>query len=251
MTSASSGRVHVREGRHGRELRVDGTLASYYRPGAAATGTVWDAIAAPILALEPRRRRSALVLGLGGGSATRLIRTLAPEAHIVGVELDADVVAAARSYFDLDALGVEIVLGDALSVLRRERRCFDIVIEDVFVGTNRHVRKPEGFPLPGLELAWRRVARGGVLISNTIHEAPAVARALRQVAPGHTLLSVGVRDYYNHILAVGPDSLAARQLRARLEAQPCFRHALPRLSLRTLAQPGPRGPGSGPQSRRR
>jgi len=238
MTSTSKRRVHVREGRHGRELRVDGTLASYYRPGAAATGTVWDAIAAPILALEPRRRRSALVLGLGGGSAARLIRTLAAEAHIVGVELDAEVVAAARSHFDLDALGVEIVLGDALSVLKRERRRFDIVIEDVFVGITRHVRKPAGFPLPGLALAWRRVAKGGVLISNTIHEGPAVARALREVAPGHALVSVGVRDYYNHILAVGPATLAAGALRRRLQAQPFFRHALPRLTLRTLAQPG-------------
>jgi spermidine synthase len=232
--AAGQGRVHVREGRHGRELRVDGTLASYYRPGAATTGSVWDAIAAPILALEPRRRRSALVLGLGGGSAARLIRTLAPEAHIVGVELDADVVAAARSHFDLDALGVEIVLGEALSVLRRERRRFDIVVEDVFVGITRHVRKPEGFPLPGLELAWRRVAKGGVLISNTIHEGPAVGRALRQVAPGHRVVSVGVRDYYNHILAAGPAALAPTELRRRLTAQPHFRDALPRLSFRTL-----------------
>lgn len=227
--------MHVREGRHGRELRVDGTLASYYRPGLASTGGVWDAIAAPILALEPRRRRSALVLGLGGGSAARLIRTLAPEAHVVGVELDADVVAAARAHFDLDALGVELVLGEALAVLRRERRRFDVVIEDVFVGSNRHVRKPAGFPLPGLELAWRRVAPGGVLISNTIHEGPAVARALRGVAPGHTLVSVGVRDYYNRILAVGPANLQARALRTRLEAHPALRRAMTRLSLRTIS----------------
>lgn len=232
--SRERGRVHVREGRHGRELRVDGTLASYYRPGAATTGSVWDAIAAPILALEPGRRRSALVLGLGGGSAARMIRTLASRAHIVGVELDAEVVAAAREHFDLDALGLEIVQGDALSVLRRERRRFDVVIEDVFVGTNRHVRKPEGFPLPGLALAWRRVAPGGVLISNTIHEGPAVARALRGIAPDRTLVSVGVRDYYNHILALGPPALQARRLRARLATQPSFRDALPKLSFRTL-----------------
>ena len=232
--SRERGRVHVREGRHGRELRVDGTLASYYRPGVASTGSVWDAIAAPILALEPGRRRRALVLGLGGGSAARLIRSLAPAAHVVGVELDAEVVAAAREHFDLDALGVEVVLGEALAVLRRERRRFDIVIEDVFVGTNRHVRKPEGFPLPGLKLAWRRVAPGGVLISNTIHEGPAVARALRQVAPGRTLLSVGVRDYYNHILALGPPSLQARRLRACLADQPTLRDALPKLVFRTL-----------------
>ena len=36
-------RVHVRRGPEGRELIVDGTLASFYQPGSATTGSVWDA----------------------------------------------------------------------------------------------------------------------------------------------------------------------------------------------------------------
>ena len=43
---------------HGRELRVEGTFASWYTPGSHVTRSVWDAIAAPVLALPPRRRRS-------------------------------------------------------------------------------------------------------------------------------------------------------------------------------------------------
>jgi len=225
--------VYVRESGGVRELRVDGTLASTLRAGQVSTGSVWDAIVAPALALAPGSLRSALILGLGAGSAARLLRALAPGAHIVGVEQDARVIAAARRHFDLDALGLELVVTDALSALRRDRRRFDVVIEDVFVGTSQHLRKPEGFPAPGLMLAWRRVALGGVLISNTIHEGPAVARTLTALgAPAG--VCVNVRDYHNRIMAVGPVAVRALPLRAALASAPLFERARPRLALRTL-----------------
>lgn len=232
--------MEVRHGPRGRELRVDGQLASVERRGGALTDAVWYAIAAPLLALAPGRRRSVLVLGLGAGSAARVLRALAPEALIVGVELGAAVVAAARAHFELDALGVETVIDDARRFLERERRRFDLVVEDLFLGPTRHVRKPEGWPAPNLRLAARRVAAGGVLAVNTIHEHPAVARALRQIAPERTLVSVGVKGYYNRVLALGPPALRAGELRRRLEAEPSFARVRRRLCLRTLRCVGAR-----------
>ena len=87
-----------------RELHVDGTFASCYEPGRVTTGSVWDALAAGLAALPSRRRRSVLLLGLGGGSAARVVRALAPRAQIVGVEIDPSVVRLARHWFDLDEL---------------------------------------------------------------------------------------------------------------------------------------------------
>jgi spermidine synthase len=225
----------VREGRGGLELRVDGTLASLYRPRDAATGAVWRALAAPLAALPPERLRRVLLLGLGGGSAVRVVRALAPRAQIVGVEIDAEVLAAARRHFGLAALGVETRLGDARSVLRHERRRFDAVIEDVFVGDARSVRKPDWLLEDGLQLAWRRVAPGGLLVSNTLHEARRVARAL-QAFPG-ALLELAVRGYWNRILAVGTSLPDARGLRRALTAHAELRPALGRLALRTLRAP--------------
>jgi spermidine synthase len=227
----------VRRTARGLELRVDGTLASSHRHDAAGTGPVWDALALPVLALPPARRRSVLLLGLGGGSVARVLRTLAPEARITGVEIDPAVLAAARSHLGLDALGVEVILGDALGVLQRERRRFDLVVEDVFVGSVRTVRKPEGFPEPLMALVRRRLAPGGLIVSNTIHEAPAVAAAMR--AHVAELLAIHVRGYWNRIL-VGGARLDAAALRRAAAREPALQASLPALSIRR-ATPGTRG----------
>jgi len=224
-------RVRVQHGPEGRELIIDETFASYYRPDHATTGSVWDAIAAPILALAPAARRRVLLLGLGGGSAARIVRALAPRALIVGVELDAEVVRLARRWFDLDALGIEVVIDDARDYLARERRRFDAVLEDVFVGHGDDVHKPDWIPHPGHDLAAARVRPGGLLVSNTIDEAPEVARALRPLFP--SLVRIEVEDYDNRILAAGPASLTATGLRRAVAQDETLSESLAALRFRT------------------
>ncbi len=232
-------RVVVKVGARGRSLRVDGSFASWYAPGRAVTGSVWDALAAPLLLLPPRRRRAVLILGLGGGSAARVVRALAPGAHIVGVERSGEVLRAARRWLDLDALGVEVVEADAHRYLRRARRRFDAVLEDIFIGPGRRERKPGWLPDPGLALAARRVAPRCLLVSNAIDESAAVARALRRLFPA--ALRIEVEGYDNRILAAGPAGVTARSLRSAVGANPVLAPTLSRLSIRTLACPaGPR-----------
>jgi spermidine synthase len=228
-------RVHVRNGDSGIELIVDGTFASFYRPGSAVTGSVWDAIAAPLLGLPPRRRRRVLVLGLGGGSAARIVRALAPEAQIVGVELDPADVRAAREHLGLDELGVEVVQGDALDYLNRAEGRFDAILEDVFVGEGDAVHKPGWLPSPGLELAARRLSPKGVLVTNTLDEAPVISKALCAAFP--SVLSIEVEDYDNRIFAAGRGFPTAAGLRSALAASAVLAESLPRLRLRTVKQP--------------
>jgi len=220
-------RVEVKQGRRGRSLRVDGTFASWYAPGSATTGSVWDALAAPLLLL----RRSFLVLGLGGGSAARIIRALAPRARIVGVERDPDVVRAARRWFDLDDLGVQVVVGDAREYLERTRARHDAVFEDVFTGRGRSLHKPDWLPTPGLARAARLLRRGGVLVSNAIDEAAAVEAAMRSLFPA--TLSIQVRDYDNRVLVGAPSGHSGRNLRAALIRDPVLAATVPALAVRT------------------
>jgi len=223
-------RIRIRDSARGRALVIDGTFASWWSRDGKATGSVWDALVAPLLALPVARRRTVLILGLGGGSAARLVRTIAPRAHVVGVEFDRDVIEAARRHFDLDALGVEVVCDDARAVLAREHRRFDLVIEDVFVGHGRNVRKPDWLPIPVLALAAKRVAAGGVLVSNSIDEAPSVRRAMRSLY-AHAI-ELSVRGYDNRIYAGSTRALDARTLRTAMKADPTLASALAKLSVR-------------------
>ena len=179
---------------------------------------MWDALAAPILLLPPSHRRSVLILGLGGGSAARIARALAPRARIVGVERDPEVVHAAKRWFDLDELKVEVVVGDALNYLRRARRQFDVILEDIFVGKGRGVHKPEWLPDPGLELAAQRLAHGGLLVSNTLDEAPAAARTMRKLF--RSTLRIDIDGYDNRMVVGGPRPLTGRALRSAVTSSP-------------------------------
>jgi spermidine synthase len=215
-----------------RELHVDGTLASYYEPGRDITGSVWDALAAGITALPRERRRSVLLLGLGGGSAARVVRALAPRARIVGVEIDSSVVRLSRRYFDLDSLGIEVVVDDARAYLERCRGRFDAVLEDVFIGTGRDAVKPEWLPEPGLARAARRLARFGILASNALDEAPAVSQAMGRLFS--SVVRLEVDDYDNQIFVGCARTLTARGLRRAVAATPLLVPTLRRLSFRTV-----------------
>src|SRR5262249_32797974 len=112
------------------------------------------------------------VRGPGGGGGARAGRAPPRRARAGGAEMTPEVVRAARRHFGLDALGVEVVLADAQAWLERARGRFDLVIEDVFTGRGRQVRKPVWLPRPGLGLAARRVAPGGILTINALDDAP-------------------------------------------------------------------------------
>ena len=195
------------------------------------THCVWDAIAAPLLWLPPRRRRRILLLGLGGGSVARIARALAPEAEIVGVELDREVVRLARRHLDLDALDLRVEIGDALEWLERDRTRYDAILEDVFIGEGDDVHKPDWIPEPGHRLATARLARGGLLVSNTLDESARVAAAMRERFPA--LVSIEVDDYDNRVLVAGGAGLGGAALRERVAADPILAQSLPVLSFRT------------------
>jgi spermidine synthase len=228
--SPRADRVEVERTRNGRALRINGTFASWYQPGTAITDSVWDALAAPLLLLPRARRRQLLILGLGGGSAARVARALAPRAKITGVELDPKVVCAARRWFDLDELGVEVVQSDALQYLERTGKRFDVILEDIFIGTRCSIRKPDWLPKPGLALAARRLKPGGVLASNAIDEAAAVTREMRSLF-GSTL-RIDIDDYDNRIVVGADFPLSGQALRSALRQSPVLGPTSSRFAIR-------------------
>jgi spermidine synthase len=229
-----SPRIEIKRIGNGRALRIDGTFASWYEPGKATTGSVWDALAAPLLLLPKPRRSRVLILGLGGGSAARVARAIAPRARITGVERDPRVVRAARRWFDLGGLEVEVVEGDARRFLERTRRSFDAILDDVFVGDRRSVRKPDWLPDPGLALAAERLGRGGVLVSNAIDEAPQVSRAMHGLF-GSTL-QIEIAGYDNRVVVGADFPLSGRALRCALSRDRTLAASARRFAIRASAR---------------
>jgi spermidine synthase len=83
-------------------------------------------------AYEPHAK-DALLLGLGAGLlATRLSER---EMHVTAVEIDPDVVYAARKFFDLPS-DIDVRVADARSFLRTDRGKYDLIFLDVFAGEN-------------------------------------------------------------------------------------------------------------------
>ena len=115
----------------------------------------------------------------------------------------------------------------------REQRDRELlpVIEDVFVGSGRAVRKPDWLPDPGLSAAARLVRRGGLLVSNAIDESPQVSRRMRALFAASVRIEIA--DYDNVVWVGGPGSLSAQGLRAAAEAHPLLRRTLAQLSFRS------------------
>lgn len=213
-------------------MQVGGTVASRYQPGRLLTGSVWDALGAAVLALPPEFRRELLILGLGGASVVRLLRAVAPDARIVGVEIDEAVVQVARSHFDLDALHVEVRLGDARPWLAQERAAYDLVVEDTFVGGDGGLSKAEWLPEPGIDEIRARLAPNGVLVCNVIHEIDEYEVVLKNRFS--SVVRVELNDCVNHVYVATDGRLAARAFRSVVKRHPLLRGAVGNLRFRTV-----------------
>ena len=141
-------------------------------------------------------------------------------------------VSAARRWFDLDQLPVEVKTADAEAYLRSCRSRFDLIIEDIFVGRGRSVHKPDWLPEPGLLRARDLLGPGGVLVSNTLDEAGRVARCLRR----HFTYRVGIEifGWDNRILLASDSALSGRELRRRASASQVLEETFSELRFRAF-----------------
>ena len=75
-----------------------------------------------------------LVLGLGGGSAAKLIRKYWKKASIVGVDIDSVFVEFGKKYMQLDRVGADIHIQDATLFIKENKKKYDLILVDMYVG---------------------------------------------------------------------------------------------------------------------
>jgi spermidine synthase len=76
--------------------------------------------------------RNSLILGLGGGTITKIIRKFWPKANIIGVDIDPVIVELGKKYLNLKGIKIEIT--DACDWIVKNKKDFDLVIVDIYKG---------------------------------------------------------------------------------------------------------------------
>jgi spermidine synthase len=179
-----------------------------------------------------------LVLGLGAGTLARDLEFAFPGAHVVGVEIDPEVIALGRRWFALPA-ATDVWAGDGRQYLNRpvDQR-FDLILIDAFAGaylpfqlaTRESFQRADAWLTPGGAVAVNVLSVGG-------HRQLADAVAGTMVDVFGAGASADLRPGYNTMLlawrsADAPDSAACAE-----PAWPAQRERL--RALRSLVQPLP------------
>ncbi|MCX6865368.1 MAG: methyltransferase domain-containing protein [Verrucomicrobia bacterium] len=150
------------------EFRVAGAVHASFHRQRFLTGLAWDMIAAGALLGTNDPPRSVLMLGLAGGTAFRVLRHLLPDCRLTAIDIDPEIVGLAREHMELDALGIEVIIGDAYAWLEHNQRTFDVVIDDIYLAGMTDVFRPRAWDAVLLDNLRRAVAPDGVLVVNLV-----------------------------------------------------------------------------------
>lgn len=199
------------------EFRVAGAVHAWHHESRFLTGQAWDLIAGSALLRKAGPPKSVLMLGLAGGTTFRTLRHLLPGCHLTAVDIDREIVALARAHMDLDACGAEVVIDDAYAWLARNKRKFDVVIDDIYLAGRDDVYRPQGAGERTLGLLRQAVAEGGVFAMNLVtgeghRRVQSAARSiLRESFP--MVRSLRTQEAQNEVLVAGAEVDAGRALR--------------------------------------
>ena len=110
-----------------------------------------------------------LILGLGGGSVSGLVRKYWPESKITGVEIDSRMVDLGKEFLGLNDLNIDIKITDAFSFCEKvseKKEKFDLVIVDLYLGD----KFPEKFDsLEFISLVKKILSSQGLVIFNKLY----------------------------------------------------------------------------------
>jgi hypothetical protein len=210
--------MNIKPTKHGLRLSQHGVVISELRTSPGPTHSVFDVLAAVIAVLAPPGRIG--VLGFAGGGMMAPLRQLGVEAVIESVDLDRAGYELFQKHCSAWAGGVNWQQADAVAWLRRQRRGFGLLMDDLSVPQDGDVHKPtiSWTVLP--QLLRQRLRANGVGVFNLLPAAGG-SRHL-DLKPILCLFGsariIHLEEFENRILITGDDLPTARSLGAQLRS---------------------------------
>jgi spermidine synthase len=113
---------------------------------------------------QPLTVNHCLILGLGGGSAAKLVKKFWPEAEITGIDIDTVMVELGKKYLGLSQINV--VIGDAKKFVTNCKEKYDLVLVDTYLG-DKFPKKFESDEF--LKSVRRLLFNGGIAVFNRLY----------------------------------------------------------------------------------
>ena len=120
--------------------------------------------------LKTERPKNILILGLGAGSAAKLISQRWPGVKITGIEIDPEIISLGEKYFGLGEINnLEIITQDAISTVIDQKSStiyFDVILVDLYLG-DQVPSETEGDKFLGK--INKNLSPGGLVIFNRLY----------------------------------------------------------------------------------
>jgi len=191
-----------------------------------------------IATIYPETARKILMLGLGGGSISTYLGRFMPEAAITTVEIDPDVITAAKTYFGLrETERMRYRAGDGRVFLSRNDELYDLILLDAYRGgyVPFHLLTREFYTL-----VKQRLTPGGAAAFN-VHDGSklyaSTVKTLGEVFAALDLYPSGVGEVIAVASASPLDPRTLERRAATLQERHGFRFPLPQILRRRLEQP--------------
>lgn len=211
--------MDIRPTRHGLRLSQHGVVISELRTSPGPTHSVFDVLAALITILDRGPRLG--VLGFAGGGMMAPLAALGFQGRLETVDLDAGSFQLFEEHCPAWSHHVRFHLGDAAAWLNRQRRPFDLLMDDLSIPRDGDVHKPA--------ICWEQIPNlirghlkpGGVAIFNLLEPRPGRWNPEfdRIAARFESVRVVHFDEYENRILIAGSDLPKAAALSIRLRRE--------------------------------
>src|SRR3989344_6658945 len=174
VTSPINGKIQVvRSLGLGNYIQVEGLTQS-----GGVVNEVWKTTLWKLKNKRTKELKNCLILGLGGGSAAKLVRKFwpaspnrgEPDAKITGVEIDPIMVNLGKKYLKMDAVGVDVIIDDAYKFVANSSKLraqsYDLILVDLYIGYD----VPEKFQSENyIHLVRSLLVRSGTAVFNRLY----------------------------------------------------------------------------------